>query len=219
MPMLLARFVNARAIVALVMLGALALAGCPGLQDRTLAGGNDFEGPVRLDDDLVASVDPAMLPVVGPIAACNPPVLGVVTSVTDGDTIRVTPIEGTLPEDRPIRLIGVDTPEVAHPEGMPPTTAECYGNTAGIFTEQLLDRVVWLTFDAGCTDSNGRYLAYVWVGPGIEDLWQRQLLRRGLATTLSIEPNTAYAGVFNEDELFAQGVDTGIELGLWAACR
>lgn len=194
----------------------LALAGCPKVDDRPDSGvvpydrttGNPFDAPLSLSDTRVLSLDPASVP--STPSACHAPVVGVVERIVDGDTLHVTvPADGMSYD---VRMIGVDTPEIEHGDGGPP--ADCYGNQAFAFTELLRGRAVVLTFDAGCRDPFDRLLAYVWVGSGPGDLWQRQLLRRGYARTLSIEPNTAMASTFAEDQGIAETTGTG----LWGAC-
>src|SRR5690242_16607356 len=60
----------------------------------------------------------------------------VVTKIVDGDTIDVT-IHG---RDERVRLIGIDTPEIAHEafDGRAANAAECYGEDAKRYTEGLL---------------------------------------------------------------------------------
>jgi len=208
------------ATIALVLAVALASGGCgddraPPPEDGGPgdAGGYDpelgnlFEGRPLLDDDRVMAMEPAELPAGD--RPCRAPVLVRVTRVVDGDTVIVAGISEPLNEH--VRLIGVDTPEVAH-DGMP---ADCYGEESAAFTEQLVGHVVWLTFDATCRDRFDRLLAYLHVGPGSRDLWERQQLRRGLATVLLIGDNRALEEVLRQDEYTADRE----ERGLWAACR
>lgn len=85
----------------------------------------------------------------------EPPVRGV-ASVIDGDTIRLD--DGTR-----VRLIGVDTPEVSHPD-RPNMKPEPFGPEATEFTRQLVDgRDVRLEFDRERFDPYQRVLAYVYV--------------------------------------------------------
>ncbi|MBX3273504.1 MAG: thermonuclease family protein [Sandaracinaceae bacterium] len=202
---------------------ALSLAGCPrhvgGGDAGTDAGdgprdgggydpvlGNAFDGPLLLDDERLARIDPSGLRA-GP-SPCRAPIRGRLYRVIDGDTFLFTAADGSI--DARVRMIGVDTPELAH-DGMP---AQCYGTEAAAFTSGLLDRQVWLTFDADCTDSFGRMLAYVHVGAGSGDFFQRQLLRRGFARVLTIGGNRQYRALFEEDESAAMGAGAG----LWSAC-
>lgn len=197
-----------------ISLGLL-LVGCPRPVPQVDGGpegcvgnaGNPFDGPIVLDDDRVSATNPACLP--AGAAPCLPPHLGRVTFVTDGDTLHV---EGTVPEVflMDVRMIGVDTPEVGH-GGEP---SDCFGEDAAAFTDQLDGRLVWLTFDDECTDRFGRNLAYVHVGDGTGDLWERQILSRGMGRVLTIAPNDSYAPTFEQDEARAQSADAG----LWGTC-
>lgn len=168
--------------------------------------GNAFEGPISLDDERVRSLDPTLLRAGS--SPCREPVLARVYSIADGDTFDARGEDVVL--DARVRIIGVDTPEVAH-SGTP---ADCYGDQASAFTAQLQGRLVWLTFDNTCFDIYDRLLAYVHVGPGEGDLWERQLLRRGLATVLTVGDNRAYSSMFEADEASASSAGAG----LWSAC-
>lgn len=170
--------------------------------------GNVFAGRVEFDDDRVRALPPSALPATGSALA---PQRVTVERVIDGDTIDVVPQGGG--DSFRVRLIGVDTPEVSHRDATQ-DTPDCYGKEAFAFSELLRNRTVWLTFDQGMLDNNGRTLAYVWIGAGEGDLWQRQLVRRGLATTLTIAPNDHFAAMFEADELAAQSAN----VGLWADC-
>lgn len=171
------------------------------------ATGNAFEGPLVLDDERVKALDPSTLP--AGTSPCREPILGRVTSVSDGDTIRVVGVPPYDFDER-VRIIGVDTPEIAHDD----EPAQCYGEEAKAFTNQLWRHLVWLTFDRECFDHFDRALAYVHVGAGTGDFWERQLLRRGMGRTLTIPPNNSYAGMFANDESSAQASGAG----LWSAC-
>jgi micrococcal nuclease len=199
---------------------ALSLVGCPRMLPMEDAGaedagrppsadagdGNDFEGTIVLDDDLVRAMDPSTLREGN--TPCREPVLVRIYNVTDGDTIDARGEDVVL--DAPVRMIGVDTPEVSR--GGDP--ADCYGDEAAAFTEQLQGRLVWLTFDAECFDRFNRLLAYVHIGPGDGDMWERQVLRRGFGTELHIAPNNTYQSLFTSDEATAASQS----VGLWDAC-
>jgi micrococcal nuclease len=175
--------------------------------DYTPAAGNCYDTEISLDDTRVTALDPAVLPVQA--TACHAPVLVRITHVRDGDTVDVEGVSDTSFSGG-VRLIGVDSPEIEHP----PEPEDCFGNEAHIFTQQLDERLVWLTFDGDCLDPFDRWLAYVWVGGGTGDLWQRQLLRRGFARVLTIAPNIGNAPMFVDDEESALSADRG----LWSAC-
>ena len=127
-----------------------------------------------------------------------------VVRVVDGDTIEAR-VDGST-ED--VRYIGVDTPESVKPG----TPLECYALRASHFNERLVEgETVRLDFDAERRDVYGRLLAYVHLG---EQFVNAELIRRGLATTLAIPPNTRFADLFDRLEREA----SADARGLWGAC-
>lgn len=127
-----------------------------------------------------------------------------VVRVVDGDTIEVS-IDGTRER---VRYIGVDTPESVAP-GEP---VECFGRRAASFNERLVaGGHVELRFDRERRDRYGRLLAYV--RSSGRDV-NAELVRRGLARTLTIPPNDSRAQQFARLEREAAGAGRG----LWAAC-
>jgi micrococcal nuclease len=127
-----------------------------------------------------------------------------VTRVVDGDTIEAQ--IGNEVED--VRLIGVDTPETVEPRA----PVQCFGPQASSFTHRLLEeRSVRLVFGVERRDVYGRLLAYAYVDHSFVNA---ALVRRGLARTLAIPPNTRHAALFRRLELRA--ARTG--RGLWGAC-
>jgi micrococcal nuclease len=133
------------------------------------------------------------------------PVRAEVIDVVDGDTIEVS-IDGEV-ED--VRYIGVDTPESVTP-GEP---VECFGKEAGRENERLVGgETVRLDFDAERRDRYGRLLAYVHVG---DVFVNAELVERGFARTLEIEPNT-----FHAQRLERLAAEAGREgRGLWGRCE
>jgi len=128
-----------------------------------------------------------------------------VTRVVDGDTVEAR-IGGEV-ED--VRLIGVDTPETVKPDA----PVECFGPRASSFTHHLLEgRRVRLVLGVEQRDVYGRLLAYAYIGHRFVNA---TLLRRGLARTLAIPPNTRHAGLFRRLELNAARAGRG----LWGACQ
>jgi micrococcal nuclease len=127
-----------------------------------------------------------------------------VVGVVDGDTIEV--VRG--PETDTVRLLGIDTPETHHPT----KAVECFGPEAASYTDQrLLGRPVRLETDVEERDRYGRRLAYVVVdGERFND----ELLRRGYARLLVIEPNHTYARTMLRQELDAKRA----RRGLWGEC-
>lgn len=127
-----------------------------------------------------------------------------VTRVVDGDTIEVR-LDGEV-ED--VRYIGVDTPETVKP-GAP---VECYGARASRFNHGLVERRrVRLVFGQERRDVYGRLLAYVHLGARFVNA---ELVRRGLARTLTIPPNDRFAPLFARLERAAARAGRG----LWGAC-
>ena len=127
-----------------------------------------------------------------------------VVQVVDGDTIVVE--RGSYRDT--IRLLGVDTPETHHPT----KPVQCYGPEASAYsTERLFGQLVKLEDDVVTHDIYGRRLAYVYLhGANFEE----ELLRKGYARLLVIEPNHAHARDMLDEELDAKA--RGV--GLWGAC-
>jgi endonuclease YncB( thermonuclease family) len=103
-----------------------------------------------------------------------------VTHVADGDTLN---LEGR----HRVRLIGIDCPEIAHPEKDPPTKAQPWSNEAMRFTEtRIKNQTVRVEFDPDydAEDHYGRWLCWVYYRDprdGVEKLLNEELLRAGLA--------------------------------------
>lgn len=122
-----------------------------------------------------------------------------VTSVTDGDTIKVG-IDGT---NYTVRLIGVDTPEVYG-------TAEYFGQEASNFTKNSLaiGSTVYLQRDVSEFDKYGRLLRYVWTQrPATDDptydevasmMFNAQLVSNGYAAPSTYPPDVKYAAYFQQ---------------------
>jgi micrococcal nuclease len=135
-----------------------------------------------------------------------------VSEVIDGDTIEVELPDGSTDN---VRYIGIDTPETVKPG----TPVECGGPEAHRVNEQLVGgRRVTLRLGVERRDDYGRLLAYVYLpgaGRGGEAMFvNAELVRRGLARTLTIPPNDDFADLF--ERLAARAGRAG--RGLWAAC-
>ena len=127
-----------------------------------------------------------------------------VVRAVDGDTIEVR-LDGRL-ED--VRYIGVDTPETVKPD----TPVQCFGPRASAFDHRLVEgRRVRLVFGVERRDVYGRLLAYVYLGKRFVNA---ELVRRGLARTLTIAPNDLHAELFKRLEKRASRAGRG----LWGAC-
>ena len=134
-----------------------------------------------------------------------------VTSVIDGDTIDVD-IGGRTER---VRLIGIDTPETKKPN----SPIECYGPEASAFTASLLPvgTAVRIERDVVGRDDYGRLLGYVHLvdADGAPTTFVNlEIVERGYATPLTIEPNSTFA----RDVAAAARRAERADLGLWAAC-
>ena len=113
-----------------------------------------------------------------------------------------------------VRYIGIDTPETVKPD----TPVQCGGPEAHDANERLVGgRTVTLRFDAERRDVYGRLLAYVYLPrpAGRQPLFvNAELVRRGLARTLTIPPNDSFASLFAR--LAARAGAAG--RGLWGRC-
>lgn len=127
-----------------------------------------------------------------------------VVDVLDGDTIVVA--RGATRDT--VRLLGVDTPETHHPT----KPVQCWGPEASAYTTRRLSgQTVRLEDDVERRDIYGRRLAYVYLrGERFED----ELLRKGFARLLVIEPNLAHARTMLDEELDAKRHHRG----LWGEC-
>lgn len=123
-----------------------------------------------------------------------------VTKVTDGDTLHLSGIG-------PVRLIGIDTPEVHG-------GAECFGTQASRFAARLVPLGSRVRYRVGVEerDRYGRVLAYIWLADG--RMLNRVMVRRGYARPLTIPPNVEFADAFRRVAAAARRAGRG----LWRAC-
>jgi micrococcal nuclease len=134
---------------------------------------------------------------------------GVVERAVDGDTLEVRLDDGDV---ETVRVIGVDTPETVKPD----TPVQCFGPRASAFEHAHTEgRRVRLLVGVEPRDVYGRLLAYVWIlGPPHPRFLEVELLRRGLARTLTFHPNDRFAHRFENLERIAAKRGKG----LWNAC-
>ena len=154
----------------------------------------------------------ALLLLLGVLSSCgnsniSQPDLATIVSVVDGDTIVLSVQNQT----ETVRLLGIDTPETVHPT----RPIECFGPEASAFTKATLEKgsVVKLVRDVEPRDRYQRLLVYLFLADGT--LFNQLLIDRGLARTLSIEPNTAFASQFASHESSARNR----RVGLWQYCE
>ena len=129
-----------------------------------------------------------------------------VARVVDGDTIDVV-VAGARER---VRLIGIDTPEVARDD----RDGECYGDEASAFTATVLPTGTQIRIERDIVgrDHYGRLLGYVHTTDGT--FVNLEIVRRGFATPLTIEPNSVHAREIAAAATAAERDD----LGLWATC-
>jgi len=127
-----------------------------------------------------------------------------VVRVVDGDTIRVVR-DGV---EEPVRLIGIDTPEMGFSGGI----RECFAREASRFTARHLEGArVQLELDVEHRDRYGRLLAYVWLDGR---MFNEVIVRRGFASVATYPPNVRYVDRFLTAERLARTEGQG----LWSAC-
>ena len=130
---------------------------------------------------------------------------GVAVRAVDGDTLEVRLDDGDV---ETVRLIGVDTPETVKPD----TPVQCFGPQASAFEHRHTEgKRVKLLVGVEPRDFYGRLLAYVFVDDRFLEV---ELLRRGLARTLTFHPNDRFALRFEKLERTA----AKRRKGLWNAC-
>lgn len=144
----------------------------------------------------------------------NPPIPAdartmTVEHVHDGDTLYLVPA-GTARSMLKVRLIGVDTPELAT-SGL---TSECHAETARDALRAMLPNgtEVRAAHDTDPQDRYGRELLYVWDATGT--LINLELVRAGHGTALRVGANDAHWAALQAAEASARSAG----LGLWGAC-
>lgn len=126
----------------------------------------------------------------------NPREVGRVTSVTDGDTIRVL-IDGV---SYSVRLIGIDTAEQGEP---------FFYESRNKLYELVSGQIVTLVKDVSETDRYDRLLRYIFLG---EVFVNYEMVASGHATAYRYEPDTSCADSFADAESSANASKSG----LWA---
>ncbi len=131
-----------------------------------------------------------------------------VVRVIDGDTIEVA-LAG---EFELVRYIGIDTPEAPRSSA----AGECGHAAATALNRSLVENAhVRLVSDIENRDRFGRLLRYVYVEADTEEVFVNQaLLDQGLASPLSIAPNTRHAEWFTTRSQAARVAGRGN----WTTC-
>ncbi|MFN4001091.1 thermonuclease family protein [Microcella sp.] len=129
--------------------------------------------------------------------------VGTVTSITDGDTLRLE-VDGV---ELRVRLVGIDTPEV-YPE------VECFGPEAEAALAALAPPGSTLAFayDRDPRDPYDRELMYLFTADGT--FINYELVAQGAARAVLFEPNDRYY----DDLVAAERAAQNAGLGLWGQC-
>lgn len=131
-----------------------------------------------------------------------------VTRVVDGDTVNVR-LEG---QNRPVRIIGLNTPEVPGPY----REAQCFGQEASDRAKSLLtDQTITIAQDPtqDSQDQFQRTLAYVWLPDG--RLYEEEMIREGYAKEYTYNRQQPY--LLQERLRAAERQARQAGRGLWAA--
>ncbi len=120
--------------------------------------------------------------------------------VIDGDTLL-------LKNRQKVRLLGVNTPEIAHEK----VSAEPFARKAKKYLRKLLSKnnKLRLVYDQKRRDKYHRLLAYVFLPDGTDI--QAQLLKQGLAVSIAIWPNHLMLDCYRQIEAQARRK----KLGIW----
>lgn len=150
----------------------------------------------RIGKALLGGMLAAALVAVPLPADAGPSMQGKVIKVSDGDTL-VVQLDPNRSEK--VRLLGIDTPEMAQ---------EPWGARARAFTEGLaLGKVVRLETDVQMRDRYGRLLAYAYVG---KTFLNYEIIRQGHAMLLTYPPNVAHVDDFTRAQKLAREEGKGI---------
>lgn len=131
-----------------------------------------------------------------------------VVRVVDGDTIK-------LENGQTVRYIGIDTPELHHPQ----KSVQCFGQQAMEQNKMLVEgKSVRLIKDVSDTDRYGRLLRYVYVEDKTATpssvFVNEYLVKEGYAYAASFPPDVTYADLFKTE----QDEAASLKKGLWNSC-
>lgn len=125
-----------------------------------------------------------------------------ITYIIDGDTFGGINAEG---EHRRFRPIGIDCPETGKRNGNP----EPFHQEATDFTTSLLKgKKVQVVYDVQPKDHYNRDLVYVYLMDGT--FYNKEIMKAGLAQTMSIAPNVRFADLFREEQRQAREQGRGL---------
>jgi len=151
---------------------------------------------------------PTKTPILTQMITSESAEIATVKRVVDGDTIELT-------DNRKVRYIGVDTPELHHPtKGI-----QCFGKEAMEKNKELVEgKIIKMKKDVSETDRYKRLLRYVWVPStsGGQDIFVNEYLaKEGYALQATFPPDVKYAELFGKVAEEARLNNKG----LWKMCN
>lgn len=145
---------------------------------------------------------PSITPIPTQSIASDSAEIVTVKRVVDGDTIELT-------DNRKVRYIGVDTPELHHPT----KGVQCFGKEAMEKNKELVEgKIIKMKKDVSETDRYKRLLRYVWIG---DTFVNEHLAREGYAFQATFPPDVAYVELFRKAAEEARLKNKG----LWRECK
>jgi endonuclease YncB( thermonuclease family) len=143
----------------------------------------------------------AAAPTAAPETSAPQREVATVLGIIDGDTIEVQIGDAVYT----VRYMGIDSPEVQHPE----SSMQSMARDAAAANEALVGgKVVELEKDVSEVDWHFRLLRYVWIG---DVMVNAELVRQGYAQAVAYPPDVKYADLFTE--LQREAIEAG--RGLW----
>ncbi|MBD3608997.1 MAG: thermonuclease family protein [Gammaproteobacteria bacterium] len=132
---------------------------------------------------------------------CQRPVVdewATIAYVHDGDTVR-------LRDGRSVRLIGINTPELARKHSAEQPLAQ---EAKDFLNQALASKRVGLVFGPDRKDRHGRVLAHLMSPQGMN--LNLELVRRGLAHAIAVPPNVNYLECYTRAEYRARKGRSGL---------
>jgi micrococcal nuclease len=160
------------------------------------------EKPTIVEDEIITE-DKEIVPIKNEILVKEEGPLYKVTSVLDGDTIKIS-MNGEI---ETLRLIGIDTPETVDPR----KEVQCFGIEATNRAKELLNnQKVAIEYDSsqGERDRFGRLLVYVFLEDGTS--FNKKMISEGYAYEYTYNSKYKYQSEFKQAEVNAQSNNTGL---------
>ena len=191
-------------LAGLLALSAISNAISPRRASDTVSPSVALGSPLVVDSSGTGSTAPSPGATFAPTGETR---YAIVTSVVDGDTIRVD-IDGV---EYPLRYIGIDAPESDSTD----PRLKSWAVSATAANRSLVEgREVYLESDESDRDDLDRLLRHVWfIGPGGDYvLVNLELVRRGFAEVATFPPDEKYKDLLT----LAQDSAKTAALGLWS---